>query len=325
MRSPLPAPAHRAFTLIELLVVIAIIAVLIALLLPAVQQAREAARRTQCKNQLKQVALAVHNYHDAQSCIPPGQIRISFATAPKFRGWTMYVQILPYMDQAPLYNRWNFNDPLDNETTGNTSYILPVLNCPSDIVPQNPFVKPSGVKYAITSYGGNGGTQSHPPAATSGNGIFAGLGPATGVPSYGVIRIRDVIDGLSNTLLFGERSHKDSNFDSFSSAGGGLNPMTAWGQWAASGGQYALSDVTLSSWAPINYDYPYQAGGPGGGGTFDAQPESILRVNAFGSLHTGGANFAMADGSIRFISENIYQQTLVSLSTRAGGEVVGEF
>lgn len=312
---------RRAFTLIELLVVIAIIAVLIALLLPAVQQAREAARRTQCKNQLKQLGLAVHNYHDAQSCIPPGQVRISFATAPKFRGWTLYVQILPYIDQGPLYNQWNFADPLANESSGNTALILPVLNCPSDIITQNPFVKPSGVKYAITSYGGNGGTQSHPPTATAGNGIFAGIGPATGVPAFNVIRVRDVSDGLSNTLLFGERSHVDLIFDSFSSLGGGMNAMTGWGQWAASGGQYALSDVTLSSWAPINYDYP--AGG--GSGSFDTQPESILRINSFGSLHVGGANFTMADGSVRFISENINQSTLVALSTRGGGEVVSDF
>ena len=320
MPRPKMARPRLAFTLIELLVVIAIIAVLIALLLPAVQQAREAARRTQCKNQIKQLGLAVHNYHDAQSCIPPGQIRVSFTASPKFRGWTCFVQILPYLDQAPLYNQWNFNDPLANEST-NTQIVLPVLVCPSDIIQQNPYVKPSGVKYGMSSYGGNGGKQSHPPTATTGDGMFAGVGPATGVPAYSVLRIRDVIDGLSNTLLFGERSHVDQIFDSFASSGGGMNPITAWGQWAASGGQYALSDVTLSSWAPINYDYP--AGG--GSGSFDTQPETINRINCFGSMHVGGGNFCMADGSVRFISENINQTTLVSLSTRGGGEVVGEY
>lgn len=321
----LKSRARFAFTLIELLVVIAIIAVLIALLLPAVQQAREAARRTQCKNHLKQIALAMHNYHDAQLCFPPGQIRMQFAAMPKFRGWTMYVQILPYLDQAPLYNQWNFTDPLDNETA-RTPIVLPVLLCPSDVIPQNPFVKPSGVRYGITSYGGNGGKQSHPPANISGDGMFASSGPAT--PTYPLVRVRDVSDGLSNTLLAGERSHVDQNFDSIYNAGIGTNPMGGWGQWGGSGGQFGLSDVTLSSWAPINYDYPFQGGGPGAPTSttaFDNSAEAILRINSFGSLHVGGANFSLADGSIRFISENINQATLVALSTRGGGEITGEF
>ncbi len=203
----------RAFTLIELLVVIAIIAVLIALLLPAVQQAREAARRTQCRNQLKQIALAMHNYHDSHTCFPPGQIRMQFAAMPKFRGWGLFVQLLPYFDQAPLYNQWNFSDPLENESAGRTAHILPVLLCPSDIVPQNPYLKSNGARYGLTSYGGSGGTKSHPPAEISGDGMFASSGPAT--PTFPIVRIRDAQDGLSNTLLAGERSHIDANFDTF--------------------------------------------------------------------------------------------------------------
>ncbi len=102
---------RTGFTLIELLVVIAIIAILIALLLPAVQQAREAARRTQCKNQLKQIGLAIHNYESTHASFPPGQIRMGFATQPRVRGWSMFVQLLPYFEQGPLYNKWNFADP----------------------------------------------------------------------------------------------------------------------------------------------------------------------------------------------------------------------
>ena len=181
---------RRGFTLIELLVVIAIIAVLIALLLPAVQQAREAARRTQCKNQLKQIALAIHNYERTFTCFPPGQIRIPFATLPRVRGWSMFVQLLPYFDQAPLYASWDFGNPLANESNGNTAVILPVLVCPSEVLTQNPFTKPSGVRYAVTSYGGNGGTQSHSASAAP----FTSVSNPTGtwsarsiVPAIGVL------------------------------------------------------------------------------------------------------------------------------------------
>jgi prepilin-type N-terminal cleavage/methylation domain-containing protein len=322
----------RGFTLIELLVVIAIIAVLIALLLPAVQQAREAARRAECKNHLKQVALAVHNYESTFRCFPPGQIRIPFSTMPRVRGWSMYVQLLPYFDQAPLHGRWDFANPIANETNGNTAVILPVLLCPSEPLEANPFTKPSGVKYALTSYGGNGGTQSHPPSAISGDGIFAGSGPPITTPptlQHPLVRMRDVTDGLSNTFLFGERSHRDANYDTFFANGYATNPMGGWGYWAPSGGQLAITDLTLSSFGPINYRLPFDfANRPGSissATTFDSSAENIRRLCAFGSEHTGGAQFALGDGSVRFVSENISMLTLRALSTRAGGEVSGEF
>ncbi len=320
---------RRAFTLIELLVVIAVVAILIALLLPAVQQAREAARRAQCKSQLKQIALAIHNYESSHTCFPPGQIRIPFASQPRVRGWSMYVQLLPYLDQGPLYHQWDFANPLANETNGNTAVILPVLVCPSETLAQNPFTKSSGARYALTSYGGNGGTQSHPPAATTGDGIFAGSGPPITTPltvQHALVRFRDVTDGLSNTLLLGERSHFDPKYDTFFTSGATQNPMGGWGYWAPAGGQFAMTDLTMSSFAPINYHMPYDvANQPGGGGSFDNSAEAILRMNAFGSRHVGGAQFALADGSARFIGENIDRTVLRALSTRAGGEVAGEF
>ena len=324
--------SRKAFTLIELLVVIAIIAILIALLLPAVQQAREAARRTQCKSQLKQVALAMHNYESTHSCFPPGQIRLSFAAAPRVRGWSMFVQILPYLEQTALYNQWDFANPLANETNGNTGFVLPMLLCPSATLGQNPFIKTSGARYALTSYGGNGGTRSHPPANISGDGMFAGSGPLITTPptvQHGLIRIRDVTDGTSNTLLLGERSHYDPNYDSFFSGGYSQNPMGGWGFWAPSGGQLGLTDLTMSSFGPINYRLPFNFGNKPGSissaATFDASQESINRLCAFGSQHTGGAQVALVDGSVRFLSENLDLSALRSLSTRGGGEVVGEF
>lgn len=326
-------PRHRrGFTLIELLVVMAMIAILIALLLPAVQQAREAARRTQCKNQLKQIGLAIHNYESTHTCFPPGQIRLQFASMPRVRGWSMYVQLLPYFDQAPVYHQWNFTDPLANESNGNTSLILPVLLCPSATLAQNPYTKPNGARYALTSYCGNGGTQSHPPASSSGDGVFAGSGPPITTPptrQYGLVRIRDLIDGASNTLLLGERSHFDPNYDSFFANGYATNPMGGWGYWSPTGGQLGLTDVTLSSFAKINYRLPFDfANRPGSitsAATFEASVESINRLCAYGSQHTGGAQFTLADGSTRFISENIDMTVLRALCTRMGNEVVGEF
>lgn len=314
------------FTLVELLVVIAIVGILIGLLLPAVQAARETARRMRCQNHLKQIGLAVHTYESVHRYLPGGQVRMSFSSKPRVRGWSLFVQLLPNFEQGPLFDRWDFANPLGNETLGNTAAVLPVLICPSASLAKNPFTKDSGVQYALTTYGGNGGTQSHPPETTVGDGMFAGTGPPITTPptkQFPLIKFSHVLDGLSNTLLFGERDHLDPNFDSIFAAGGTMNPLGGWGHWAAAAGQFALTDVTLSSIAPINYRLPFNHASGQADSPFDQSREAVLRLNAFGSRHAGGANFTLTDGSVRFLNESVDARVLRGLSTRAGGEVVG--
>lgn len=314
---------RRGFTLIELLVVIAIISVLISLLLPAVQAAREAARRAQCTNNLKQIALAAHNYESAHTVYPPGQMKMQFAQQPRFRGFSLFVNLLPFIEQQPLYDRWNFADPLANTigSTAHTAIVLNALLCPSDLIQQNPV--PSGDRwYAIASYGGNGGSQSHPPANLTSDGMFHATGPAA--PGFPQVRPAMVTDGLSNTLFFGERNHLDPNYDTFYTAGWATEPMWMWGWWAPSGGNFGLSDVTMSSLAPINYKIGFSfANKPASVSSAAAfAPYDALRVCSWGSQHPGGATFAMADGSVRFLKDTIAPDVLRALGTRAGGEVV---
>ncbi|MCA9046851.1 MAG: DUF1559 domain-containing protein, partial [Planctomycetaceae bacterium] len=197
---------HRGFTLIELLVVIAIIAVLIALLLPAVQQAREAARRSQCKNNLKQIGLALHNYHDTFTVFPPGYItrninNTAMATMESGPGFAWGTMILPYIDQAPLYNHFDFNeDATDHHNAEHGSEFLPVFACPSDPQPN---------KFTVT----DGGGTTYELGSANYVGIF-GYGSVTmnaGQPQgdglfYRNSRkgMRDVTDGTSNTIMVGE-------------------------------------------------------------------------------------------------------------------------
>lgn len=315
---------QRGFTLIELLVVIAIISLLIALLLPAVQSARAAARAAQCKNNLHQLAIAVHNYHETHEVFPAGQMRINFPVMPRVRGFSLFVYLLPYIEQKVLYNKWNFNDPLLNASPplSNTANVIHTLVCPSDFIPRNPF--PAGTRtYGVTSYGGNCGTQSHPPNAATADGMFFQTGPAT--PQNPQIRMEDVYDGSSSTLLFGERNHVDANYDTFAALGLTTEPMGAWGWWAPSGGAFGISDVTMSSFAPINYLIPFPQAGSGIATAPAFAPYDALRVSAFGSSHPGGANFALADGSVRYLSDKIDYVTFVAMSTRDGKEVVTEF
>lgn len=323
-------PARTGFTLIELLVVIAIIAILVSLLLPAVQEAREAARRTQCRSNFKQLALAAHNYLDISQLFPPGQMRMNFQTAPTFRGYTLFVYLLPYLEGTTLYEQWTFNgDPLTN-TLGDASTALsaqqiPLYLCPSDPIPQNPYPQPipTLTYYGVTSYGGNGGTRSYPPTLETADGMFCITGPTN--PQNQQVRIEMVADGTSTTLLFGERNHVDANFDTFFPPLWTMDPMGGWGWWAASGGQDAGGHITESSFAPINYACPITyAEAVASHMTMTTFMNTIgsFRVCSWGSHHPGAAQFAMVDGSARTMSQCISQSVLIALSTRAGHEII---
>jgi prepilin-type N-terminal cleavage/methylation domain-containing protein/prepilin-type processing-associated H-X9-DG protein len=271
------------FTLIELLVVIAIIAILIGLLLPAVQKVREAAARSKCQNQLKQLALAAHTYHDANNSFPssdPQQPRIAsftFTYNP-----SLFVNLMPYFEQDNLYRAYYATT---RPTNAVKAAIVPIMLCPSDV--SQPTYTSFGTEYGMSSYGGNAGTG--PDALiNSTNGMFFGQSK---------VKITEVSDGTSNTLLFGERFHKDR----------GGYAIEQWGRWIYPSDR---RDVLMTTGAPMNYD------------TLQPPGSTAQRVAAFGSGHSGGANFAFVDGSIHFLSSSIDLTAYQSLSTRNGGEVL---
>jgi len=285
---------RRAFTLIELLVVIAIIAVLIALLLPAVQQAREAARRSQCKNSLKQIGLAIHNYHDSFNTIPPGWISTNLF------GWNS--MILPNMDQGPLYSALNFNNVWTADAT-NPIKILPVLRCASDT--GTPTVT-TLVTAGRSNYAGVGGSST----ITTTTNLVITTGGSFGENSKH--NFRDHTDGLSNTLIVGERK---------SAGGASQNPGgdTVWVGIAndnTSAGQCLIIGDTAAVDAPNNK------------GTNSATVSYIASTSpmeGYSSFHVGGAQFLLGDGSVRFISENVNTTTYANPRTIADGQVLGDF
>lgn len=279
--------SRRGFTLIELLVVIAIIAILIGLLLPAIQKVRESANRTKCTNTLRQLALAAQGYHDGNGSFP-----CSDPTKPKIASFTftynpnLFVRICPYMELDTLYQEYTGTTPVKASVKATQ---ITYMVCPSDLV--SPIYSVTSgtttTNYAITSYGGNAGTG--PDALTNSiDGMFFG---------QSTVRILEVYDGSSNTMMFGERSHVDK---------GGYN-ISQWGRWVYSSDR---RDVLMTTGAPMNYD------------TSLPPASTAQRVAAFGSGHSGGANFAFVDGAVRYLTATIDTATYQALSTRAGGEVV---
>lgn len=325
-----------AFTLVELLVVIAIIGVLVALLLPAVQAAREAARRAQCSNNLHQLALASHNFHDVRGAFPAGVYQQQFASKPKYRAVTLFAKLLPYLEQTGLAEGWDEVDPLNNTQGGSASRTaakLAALVCPSDVIPANPVDTGSGRWYGLTSYGGNGGSRSYDPQMATNDGVFFVVGPGSQTdPSGHPVRMADIQDGLSNTLLFGERSHFDNNHDSFAAnlsapSGNFINALGTIGWWGASGGRLAAGDVTMSAYAPINFRVPapFDKGSTMVPAATDYNSYLYYndrRMCAFGSQHPGGANFTLGDGSVRFLTQNIAMPVFQTAAVRNDGQAV---
>lgn len=322
----------RGFTLIELLVVIAIIAILIALLLPAVQQAREAARRAQCKNNMKQLGVGFHNYHETHNTFPFGY---HVGTDLNANSWG--VMILPFIEQGNIYSRYNHNVAAFNEMPGGSanvaliSHPLKVFWCPSSIaeefddysLPANaggPGVPPfdltwraarsdycisTGVRgdFAAIAYSGNPGGDRE--GAIQPGGMF---GQARN-------KIRDIRDGTSNTIMLGERVggatiYRKSGPDAALSAAYGPSNGGGWGDFL--NGEHWLQGSLYDG-----------TDGPDGG------PCAINCTNQRGrnffSFHTGGCHFLLCDGSVRFVNENIAQFTMAALITRAKREVIGEY
>ena len=328
-----PRSARRGFTLIELLVVIAIIAVLIARLLPAVQAAREAARRTQCKNNMKQIALAFYNYHDTHLVFPVNYAMRNFpggggnppngndgpAIANSGRSWLQ--MILPYIEQAPLYNKIDFNgvgggwpglfvNNPNNQDIAKT--VIPAFLCASDDgnnggrLGDRSDYSPAGVQWGVTNYkacaGSNWGAGLaawNPVSTTTGRNANQtdGLNRGNGILCSnqtnvnGVTRVRDVIDGTSNTFAAGEA----------------LPAYSRWNWW------YNPNAVTATCAIPLNRsvklppnvgDWPNNYG--------------------FNSRHVGGGHFALLDGSARFISENMDINLYRAAATVSAAEVQGE-
>jgi len=286
---------QRGFTLIELLVVIAIIAVLIALLLPAVQQAREAARRSQCKNNLKQLGLAMHNYHDTHSRFPPrGIIGSTDGNMDKDGNWNWACMILPQIEQSPLFNQLNVGqgnsvprnsanmtnvNDYRTATAGTREQLLttriPVYLCPSANGPVN---NKYGCYLGTLMYGMNNCIAPPPNAA---GGVIAVKGSA----------ISDIIDGTSNTILMGEKVLTDGPLTAIGAMWGAARICNASLSIVAA--QNRMNTNFDGTWNSTNNCYTENAGG------------ALVTRAVAASPHTGGCHFLMCDGSVRFINENI--------------------
>jgi prepilin-type N-terminal cleavage/methylation domain-containing protein len=299
-------PIHRrGFTLVELLVVIAIIGILIALLLPAVQAAREAARRMSCTNNMKQIGLALHQYHDVFKSLPAGWRGYDPSSGEPFwfghPGWAWSASILPFMEQNAIYdNEVDFSRPItDPANDWIRTAVIPTFRCPSDVGNET-FQLPDGgpsiddsitfpVEMATGNYIGMFGTidfhhLGHPASpqfnGCQGNGTFI---------LNRQFSFRDLTDGLSNTLIVGERSSK-------------LAPSTWVG--VVSGGQHGVARVAgVASYPPNSEETP------------------VEYFHNFSSEHPSGTNFLAGDGSVRMIPETIDLEVYQGLSTRSGGEV----
>jgi len=326
---------RAAFTLIELLVVIAIIAILIALLLPAVQQAREAARRTQCKNNMKQLGLALHNYHDVNRCFPPARL----STNPKYG---QMVALLPYFEQGALASKFDVNATAGfaapvNQPVANTRVTM--IRCPSS--PVDNVIKMRNSSSTGSSYGAfitatGSTTDPNDPAIMTGWPSDYWVSHAINSSSYSMAygagksvlpimagvnpQMRDVTDGLSNTIMVSEHAGYDQHYVKgvgwpMPATDVTLDQPGAWGTWL---GWCAFQIQTYPSYTAATY--PTGSSTPSGVGC------TINCNNSQGvfGFHPGGAHVLLGDGSVRMLAEGMSNVVLMGLASRNGGEVISE-
>ncbi len=300
---------YRGFTLIELLVVIAIIAILIALLLPAVQQAREAARRNSCKNNLKQIGLGLHNYHDVHRSLPPGAMKNTEAGANS-PGFSFLAMILPFVDHASTYNKLSYSSSANAGTNAEMVEFMPsIYACPSSSELERTYEP--GEK--VAHYLGNAGPISESGAAVTYKKSAAGPGNGGALANQGlllyqlndgVVRFRDITDGTSNTLFVGELSINKNAY----SVGDVNYQRWLMGSYGNSPYVQVLKNVRFS----IN-----QQGFLGTANCCDTS----LHDMSFSSNHVGGCHWLLGDGAVRFVSENIDIDVYKATASRNGGEV----
>jgi len=353
---------HNGFTLVELLVVIAIIGILIGMLLPAVQSVREAARRTSCANNIRQLAIASHNYESALQEFPSGlyaSLSEEDSSSPYFLRWwghSMFTQLLPFMEANNVYDRFdltrNVTAAKSNTLDSNGDYqetaiieevataaVIQSFICPSDVLDEQvvylDWDSSAGYSagwHGMTSYIGNGGTNStyFLDPTMQADGMFFMTGPGSKPSNSQVNLIQNqkpstmasVQDGTSNTFLFGERYHSDRNFDDILH----FNSSATRSRYPigkwGAWGWIGGGNGTTALFGSTRLDAPINYTTPN-----DA-PDSFssvnVRMSAFGSGHAGGANFVFTDGSTRFVNENVDSVTYQSLSTRKEGEVILE-
>jgi prepilin-type N-terminal cleavage/methylation domain-containing protein/prepilin-type processing-associated H-X9-DG protein len=341
--------SHRrsAFTLIELLVVIAIIAILIGLLVPAVQKVREAAARIQCSNNLHQIAIGLHNYHDVNKVFPPGK-GPSYPNAAGYARWSVHALMLPYVEQDNLYRSIDFTfAPETPGMAGAVPFMAPWQNpgrvnaaqcrtrigmflCPSDPAPPIDDFKGG------TNYLGNLGAQflcdlseqlpSTTAPAESANGIFYYLS---------AVRITDIKDGTTTTALFSEKLRGNGGpnlrtdmlimptqttlagtYNTCSSLGAGSPPLTS-----KQGASWVMGEMCCTTYNHVSTPNTNTCAGTGFPGTMANMAMQVPPS----SNHTNGVNMALCDGSVRFVTNGVDLGTWRALGTRASGEVVGDY